>query len=611
MFFARKALFIVPLAMLCFGTQPAMAQLNGFNIKGDLGLKSGSQAPPGGYFGAPLYWYNTSRINNRFGDKVNPGGDLSMFIGGPLFSFVTPKKFLGANYGFAFVVPFANARIESPRFGNNPGAGISDLFVQPLSLGWHFKRADLTASYSFFAPTGRYSPGANDNTGLGMWAHELSIGTTVFLDEQKNWHVATTSAFEFHTKKQGVPDQVGTLWTLEGGFGRNFLKGAGSLGVAYYAQWKLTDDTLSGLPALLVQGKNRSMAVGPELNLPLATKKYLFGFFTFRYQWETYARTTTQGNALNAMFIFLMKPVDLTPPPPANRAPSAICSAASSSVFANSGDLVPVSVSASDPDGDTLTYAWTPSGGSVDGTGPNVRWSSAGLGVGSYRVGARVDDGKGGTAECETEVRVEPKPNTAPTVTCAAERSSVLVGERVRINASASDADNDSLTYAWRTSGGQVVGSGASVQLDTTGLAPGNYTVTGRVDDGRGGAADCSASLGVTEPPPPPQASKLNECLFRTGTARTDNVCKRILDDVALRLQNDPRSSVVVIGYADPGERGAAKLSTSRAAEVTKYLAEKGIADARMQSRTGSGQAGAGKQNQRADIVLVPEGASY
>jgi len=298
-------------------------------------------------------------------------------------------------------------------------------------------------------------------------------------------------------------------------------------------------------------------------------------------------------------------------PPPANRAPSMSCAATPASVYAGSGAPVTVRANASDSDNDSLTYAWSTTGGNVSGSGAEAQWDSSGVPVGSYRVSAQVNDGKGGAATCETEIRVEPKPNTAPTVTCAAERSSVLVGERVRINASASDADNDSLTYGWRTSGGQVVGSGATVQLDTTGLAAGNYTVTGRVEDGRGGAADCSASLGVTEPPPPPQASKLNECLFRTGTARTDNVCKRILDDVALRLQNDPRSSVVVIGYADPGERGAAKLGASRASEVTKYLAEKGIADARMQSRTGSGQAGAGKQNQRADIVLVPEGATY
>jgi outer membrane protein OmpA-like peptidoglycan-associated protein len=603
--------FAILVAFLTAAVQPAQAQLNGFNIKGDMGLKSGSQAPPGGYLASPLYWYNTDRVNDRFGNQLNPTGSLSMFVGGPLFSYVTPKKFLGASYGFTVMLPFANARIEGPRSGNNPGAGISDLFIQPLSLGWHLKRADVTAGYSIFAPTGRYSVGASDNTGLGMWGHELSLGTTVYLTENKAWHVATSGAFEFHTKKKGVPDHVGTLFTMEGGLGRDIFKGAGSLGLAYYAQWKLTGDTLSGLPALLVQGKNRTVGLGPELNLPLATKKVLFGFFTFRYEWEAYARTTTQGNGLFAMFTFLTKPISLTPPPPANRAPTASCSAARNSVYAGSGDTVAIRADASDADGDTLTYVWSATGGSIDGTGPGVRWNSSNLGVGSYRITANVSDGKGGTASCEAEIHVEPKPNTSPTMSCSMERNSVLTGERVRINVRAGDADSDPLNYSWHTSGGQIIGSGNDVQLDTSGLSAGQYTVTGRVDDGRDGAADCSASLGVTVPPPPPQASKVNECLFRLGSARVDNVCKRILDDVAVRLQNEPRASVVLVGYADPAEHTSAKLSASRAAEIAKYLAGKGISETRMNTRAGGGQAGAGKQNQRVDVVWVPEGATF
>jgi hypothetical protein len=79
-----------------------------------------------------------------------------------------------------------------------------------------------------YMPTGRYTPGANDNTGLGMWGQELFIGGTVYLDRAKAWHAASTVSFEFHSKKQDSQAQVGNLMTLEGGFGRDFLKGAAS-----------------------------------------------------------------------------------------------------------------------------------------------------------------------------------------------------------------------------------------------------------------------------------------------------------------------------------------------------------------------------------------------
>lgn len=291
----------------------AAAQLNGFNIKGDQGLKAGSQAPPGIYYGAPLYWYGTDTIKNRDGRTFSTTGDLNMFLGGPLVNGVTTKKLLGGNYGFMAALPFANVRVELPRFDSDPGPGLSDMYVQPFNLGWHADRVDTLAGYGFFAPTGRYADGADDNTGLGMWGHELFAGTTVFFDDKKAWHAATTGALEFHSSKKDSDIQVGTLLTLEGGFGRDFLMGAARVGLAYYAQWKLTDDTLTGLPALVVQGKNRVAGLGPEVSVPIATKQTVYGFLTARYQWEMGARTTTQGDAFNVLVVLPLKPIRVNP----------------------------------------------------------------------------------------------------------------------------------------------------------------------------------------------------------------------------------------------------------------------------------------------------------
>ena len=228
-----------------------------------------------------------------------------------MFTVVTKKKFLGANYGFMVALPFANAELETPHFVSNPSAGISDLYVQPINLGWHLKQADVTAGYGFFAPTGRYTAGADNNTGLGMWGHELTLGTTVYFDKKKNWHAATLGALEFHTGKMDSVQHVGDLLTLEGGAGRSFLHGAAKAGLVYYAQWKITDDTLGLLPSLLVRGRNSTAAMGPELTFPLATKSTLYGLATFRYEWEVYSHTTTQGNALILTFTFPLKPIKL------------------------------------------------------------------------------------------------------------------------------------------------------------------------------------------------------------------------------------------------------------------------------------------------------------
>jgi outer membrane protein OmpA-like peptidoglycan-associated protein len=204
-----------------------------------------------------------------------------------------------------------------------------------------------------------------------------------------------------------------------------------------------------------------------------------------------------------------------------------------------------------------------------------------------------------------------PRANRSPSMNCSAERQQVTAGERVRISARASDPDGDPLTYAWRANAGQVVGSGSSVMLDTTGLRPGRYVVTGQASDGISAAADCSVEVTVQPAAAPAQATKANECIFRLASAGVDNVCKRILDDVALRLKNEPQARVALIGYADPEESGAARLATQRADNARQYLVSSGIASARVDTRTASGQAGAGRQNRRVDIIWVPAGATY
>ena len=75
--------------------------------------------------------------------------------------------------------------------------------------------------------------------------------------------------------------------------------------------------------------------------------------------------------------------------------------------------------------------------------------------------------------------------------------------------------------------------------------------------------------------------------LFHTGTTFNSRAPlayahPELLDDVAIRLKNDPRSRLVVVGYADPAEAGAERLAGQRAQNAKEYLMASGIADARI-----------------------------
>jgi hypothetical protein len=56
----------------------------------------------------------------------------------------------------------------------------------------------------------------------------------------------------------------------------------------------------------------------------------------------------------------------------------------------------------------------------------------------------------------------------------------------VSVNVKAKDPENDVLTYNYKVSAGRIVGTGANVKWDLSGVASGSYSITAAVDDGIG-----------------------------------------------------------------------------------------------------------------------------
>jgi outer membrane protein OmpA-like peptidoglycan-associated protein len=282
------------------------------------------------------------------------------------------------------------------------------------------------------------------------------------------------------------------------------------------------------------------------------------------------------------------------PPPPPNHPPVAACTVTPTSIYAGSGDTVAVHVNASDPDNDPLTYSYTATGGTVDGTGPDVRWNSSGVAVGSYTVNVKVDDGKGGSASCAADIKVDEKPNHPPTASLSVERSPILPGEKTGVNCNGSDPDGDPLTYSYTATGGQIVGSGSNVQFDSTGAAPGNYTVKCTVNDGRGGTADASGNVEVKEPPQIKQLEAklaLHSIYFPTAQPTVakpmggllpsqEATLATLATDFKQYLTYRPDAHLILGGHADirGGKEYNQKLSERRVERAKAYLTEHGIA---------------------------------
>jgi hypothetical protein len=293
---------------------------------------------------------------------------------------------------------------------------------------------------------------------------------------------------------------------------------------------------------------------------------------------------------------------------------AASCSVQNAEVMV--GEPVHVSVSASNFNPKhTVSYDWKSSGGKIEGKDTSATIDTNGVSGGSYTATATVTDPKAkknGTASCTSNFTVKEPPKNPPQFSCSVSPTTLQPGTSATVTCTCTSPDNVPVTVGgWTASGGSISGSGNSATLNTTGASPGTISINATCTDSRGLTASSPTSVTVENPPPPPpQATKLNECTYPNVKKpwRVDNTCKAALDDVALRLQQDPEAKLVVVGNAEPSEKRK-DLAAERAADVKFYIssgeAKQNIDPSRIEVRTGTEGTGV------TEHWIVPSGATF
>jgi len=155
---------------------------------------------------------------------------------------------------------------------------------------------------------------------------------------------------------------------------------------------------------------------------------------------------------------------------------------------------------ATDPDGDELSYNWSASAGELNGEGTRVTWTAPDS-VGSYNITVTVVDGRGD--EVTKQITILVRANRAPTITSlAADAGWTLPSGTVQLTCTASDPDEDELTYEWTAGAGDVSGTGAVVNW-TAPEEIGLYYVTVVAKDSHGSSDTRTLSLAVAQEEPP------------------------------------------------------------------------------------------------------------
>ena len=278
-------------------------------LPGVTNIRDGVMPEPGFYGSLYNFFYTTDRLNDANGNQINSvtitsrrgqsrtlnlGVDIDMYMVAPALAWVSPWKILGAKYGALILLPFLNTDISASLDtvngrGISPSTGefdVSDVYVQPLWLGWAFTHWDFSFAEGFWAPTGKYNTqtgtlparlgggtvkfASPTNTGFGFWTNQLKGTAAWYPWAHKGTAVTASLVHEIHGEKEDFNSTHGQDLTLNWGISQflPLMKDKSLLlevGPAGYSSWQITDD--SGSDAKNPSVHSQVHAAGGQLGL--------------------------------------------------------------------------------------------------------------------------------------------------------------------------------------------------------------------------------------------------------------------------------------------------------------------------------------------------------
>jgi hypothetical protein len=299
---------------------PLLSQQKGQWVPGQFGLNAGVIPDPGVTYANLALNYSASQLNGPNGNSV-PGitGTYSFWVDENIFYYVPKHKFLGGYFMPYVALNYASGSLvaDIPALNlsaGGGGSGFADMYVQPLNLGWHLKRADFNAGYAFTAPTGRFTAGASNNVGSGYWGNNITTGTTFYITKNKGTSANLATDWEIHGQKAGTSETPGQAFTDEWGLGqilplKKDMSRLLQLGFVGYDQWQVSNNggtvTVLGIPVSASRIPFYSVhAVGVQANFILPAKD-LVAFF--KYYDEYSAMSRPQGRTIAFGFSWTLR----------------------------------------------------------------------------------------------------------------------------------------------------------------------------------------------------------------------------------------------------------------------------------------------------------------
>ncbi len=255
-------------------------------------MKAAILPPPGFVIENGTLAYTASEFVE--GDGNSKDLDVTMVVNRTLGLWTTDWDLLGADLAVAISIPFGNLAAPRPQPGEKTAIGLGDIYLQPLTLGWHEEPWHVTFSYGVFAPTGRFTFGRRDNTGRGFWSHLLTVGGTYFQAQSpRPWHVTVQGRYEIPMEIKDSNIRPGQAFLIEYGVGKQVSKII-DVGIVGYGAWQTTDikgSDFKGDPT-----KYRYLGIGPEIQIKAIQRPSWMMGVSIRSYFDFDVRNSARGN---------------------------------------------------------------------------------------------------------------------------------------------------------------------------------------------------------------------------------------------------------------------------------------------------------------------------
>jgi len=285
-------------ALLLPGRSRAQQDM-GHKMLGTAGLRAGAQLAPGVYIADRLVAYSADEIVDRHGQHLDVGLDSTATAGAIGVKAVVLLPVLDTHLGFTLALPVARVHVDTLKpLASVDRFGLGDLYVQPLQLGWRFPYLDVVTGYGLYVPTGRYEPRGGSGVGRGHATHQISLGSAVYFDRAKTWHLSALASYDINLKKRDIDVTRGESIQIQGGAGTRLFR-LFDVGLVGYALWQVGDDRGSDLPPVLAGARDRALGLGGEAGVLIPPMR---GQLSIRYVRDLVARSRPLGEVFVLSF---------------------------------------------------------------------------------------------------------------------------------------------------------------------------------------------------------------------------------------------------------------------------------------------------------------------